>query len=91
MKNAVNVTKLTSPKVSDINITATVEDPKIIKIAKLALVLADDGIDDMTKLLSIKACQRVGYITDEEASQLVIYKKELEELAHSGDNEEEDN
>lgn len=55
-----------------------IEDPQIVKVAKLALILADKetGIDE--KLLCVKAAERFGYITSEEATQLLLYRTELE-------------
>ena len=57
-----------------------VEDPKIIKIAKLALILADKGTEDVDKLGCIKLAVRLGYITKEEGAQLFAYRPELEEF-----------
>ena len=56
-----------------------IEDPKIIKIAKLVLILADKDTDISEKLLCVRAAERFGYIT-EEAAQLLLYRTELERL-----------
>lgn len=55
-----------------------VDDPVIIKIAKLVLILADRDTDLETKRLCVKACERMGYITEEESRQLLFYKGMLE-------------
>ena len=57
-----------------------VEDPKIVKIAKLVLILADKGTEDTDKLCCIKLAVRLGYITQEESKQLLAHKSELEEF-----------
>ena len=55
-----------------------IEDPQIVKVAKLALILADKGTDIEEKLLCVKVAERFGYITGEEAKQLLLYRAELE-------------
>ena len=55
-----------------------IEEPKIVKVAKLALILADKDTDIDEKLLCVKAAERFGYITSEEAKQLLLYRAELE-------------
>ena len=55
-----------------------IEDPQIVKVAKLALILADKDTDIDEKLLCIKIAERYGYITGEEAKQLLLYRAELE-------------
>ena len=57
-----------------------VEDPKIIRIAKLALIIADKETEDIDKLGCIKLAVRMGYITKEEGAQLFAYRPELEEF-----------
>ena len=57
-----------------------IEDPQIVKVAKLALILADKDIDVDEKLLCVKAAERFGYITEVEAKQLLLYRAELEEF-----------
>ena len=56
------------------------DEPKIIKVAKLALILADNDIELKDKLCSIQVAIRMGYITKEEGVQLLAYRPELEEL-----------
>ena len=57
-----------------------IEEPKIVKVAKLALILADKDIGIEEKLLCVKAAERFGYITEVEAKQLLLYRAELERL-----------
>lgn len=57
-----------------------IEDPAIVKVAKLALILADNDIDTESKLLCLKAAERFGYITAEEATQLFMYRTDLERM-----------
>ncbi|MBR5678830.1 MAG: hypothetical protein IKX20_11995 [Paludibacteraceae bacterium] len=64
-----------------------IEDPVIVKIAKLALILADKDTDLETKRLCVMAALRMEYITKEEANQLLLYRAELEKF---GDSEDED-
>ena len=63
------------------------EDPVVIKIARLALILADKDYDTGTKQLCIKAAERMGYITAEEANLFNLLRMELENPA---DNDEEE-
>ena len=58
------------------------DEPKIIKVAKLALILADNDIDLKDKLCSIQVAIRMDFITKEEGAQLLAYRPELEELMH---------
>ena len=55
-----------------------IKDPKIIKIAKLAIIISDKDTDIDTKVGCIKAALRMGYITEEEATQLMMYRTTLE-------------
>ena len=55
-----------------------IEDPVIVKIAKLALILADKDTDLETKRLCVMAAMRMNYITREEADQLLVYRTQLE-------------
>ena len=65
-----------------------IEDPAIVKVAKLALILADKDTDIGTKRLCVKALERFEYITPEEATQLLFYRTELERFI-THDNEAE--
>ena len=68
-----------------------IEDPVIVKVAKLALILADKDTDEETKRLCIKAAERFEYITKEEATQLLLYRTELERFRAHDDEDSEDN
>ena len=57
-----------------------IEDPVIVKVAKLALILADKDTELETKRLCVMAALRMGYITEEEARQLLLYRKMLEDF-----------
>ena len=65
-----------------------VEDPAIVKIAKLALILADKDTDIETKCLCVKALERFEYITKKEATQLLMYRTELERFFDDKDDSE---
>ena len=65
-----------------------IPDPKIIKIAKLAIVLADKEVPDVTKTTCVRLAIKMGTITEEEANQLLLYKAELEEILNHEDQEE---
>jgi len=54
------------------------EEPKIVKVAKLGLVLADKSVDPLTKRCCVKAAYRVGTLTNEECTQLMMFIDELE-------------
>ena len=75
MENA-KVTGIPAAKKPDENY---VEDPKIIKIAMLSLILTDKNEDLEIKRDCVMAAFRMGYITREEANQLLLYRTELEE------------
>ena len=66
---------------------AYVEDPKIVKIAKLVLILSDKDTDMETKQCCLKLAVRMGYITDTEAKQLALYRGELEARREDGEDE----
>ena len=63
-------------------------DPKLIKLAKLAVVLADKEVSDDTKLTCVRLAVRTGIVTEEEGNQLLLYKAELEEVLNHEDQEE---
>ena len=65
---------------------ADVEEPKVVKVAKLAITLADSTIDIDTKICCIKVGIRMGFLTESEAAQLQMsitdlknFREELEE------------
>lgn len=55
-----------------------VVEPNIVKIAKLALILADKDIEPADKLGCIQVGIRMGFLTKEEAVYLQMYTPELE-------------
>ena len=55
-----------------------IRDPIIVKVAKLALILADKDTDIEEKCIAVKMAERLGYITKEEATQLLFYRTDLE-------------
>lgn len=73
---------MTNAEVTRLNIPRKpenyIEDPIIVKVAKLALILADKNIAIDERMLCVKAAERFCYITEEEAKQLLLYRKELE-------------
>ena len=83
MTNA-KVTRIPTARNPDENY---IDDPKIVKIAMLSLILTDKNTDYEIKRLSVMAALRMGYITAEEANQLLLYRAELEEYRK---NEDED-
>ena len=58
----------------------SVEDPKIIKIARLAVILADKSMDQVTKSSFLRLAVKTGIITKEEADQLALYQADLEAM-----------
>ncbi len=62
-----------------------VDDPKIVKIAILSLILTDKNTDYDIKRLSVMAALRMKYITEEEANQILLYRTRLEEYRKQED------
>ncbi|MBO4541578.1 MAG: hypothetical protein J5725_00200 [Bacteroidales bacterium] len=58
----------------------SVEDPKIIKIARLSVILADKSMDQVTKSSCLRLAVKTGIITKEEADQLALYQADLEAM-----------
>ena len=57
-----------------------IEDPKIVKVAKLALILADTSIEPGVKNACLRLAVKQGFITEAESKQLALYRSELENL-----------
>lgn len=76
------VTRISTVRKPDENY---VDDPKIVKIATLALILTDKNTDFEIKRLSVMAALRMKYITEEEANQLLLYRAQLEEYRRHED------
>ena len=81
MANA-EVTRIPTAKKPDENY---IEDPVIVKIAMLSLILTDKNTDYEIKRLSVMAALRMKYITEEEANQLLLYRTQLEEYRKNED------
>lgn len=62
-----------------------VDEPKVVKIAMLGLILTDDNVDEYEKQLCVKAVERLGFITEEEGRQLLFYRGRLNEMRNRGD------
>lgn len=62
-----------------------VDDPRIVKIAILSLILTDKNTDYEIKRLSVMAALRMKHITEEEANQLLLYRTKLEEYRKQED------
>lgn len=56
------------------------DDPKIVKIAKLVLILVDKTTETSDKVTCIKMDIANGLITNEEALQLLAWLPELQEF-----------
>ena len=78
MENA-EVTRIPTARKPDENY---IKDPAIVKVAKLALILADKETDVETKRLCVIAAMRMEYITEEEARQLLLYRTMLEDFGN---------
>jgi len=61
------------------------EDPKIIRVAKLALMVSSKDLTADDKLCCIQAGIRAGIITKEEAAQFRLYMSELENFLDGED------
>lgn len=64
------------------------EDSRILRIAKLALILADKETDVTDKLLCVKLGIRQGFLTEEEATELLAHRVDLEEFMASSNSED---
>ena len=76
------VTRIPTARKPDEN---QINEPKIVKIAILSLILTDKNTDFEIKRLSVMAALRMNYITEEEANQLLLYRVELEEYRKQED------
>lgn len=56
------------------------DEPKIVKIAKLVLLLTDNSVEYDTKVGCILIDIQNGLITQKEAMELVIYLPELQDF-----------
>ena len=74
-------------KVTGITPSRKPDDPVIVKIAKLGIILSDKETDIETKLLCVKACERMNYITKEEAAQLLFHRIDLERFGEQDEAE----
>ena len=57
-----------------------IDEPRIVKVAMLALILTDDNVDEEEKQLCVMAARRLGFITEEEGRQLLFYRGKLKEM-----------
>ena len=64
-----------------------VDEPKVVKIAMLGLILTDDTVDEDEKQLCAMAAQRLGFITEEERIQLLLFRDRLNEIRSHSDEE----
>lgn len=62
-----------------------IDEPRIVKVAMLALILTDDNVDEYEKQLCVKAAERRGFITEDEGKQLLFYRGRLNEIRTRGD------
>ena len=65
-----------------------VDEPRIVKVAMLALILTDDNVDEEEKQLCVMAARRLGFITEDESRQLLFYRGKLKEMRARGDEDE---
>lgn len=66
----------------------TFEDPKIVKISKLALILADKNIDEDTKLACLRLSAKTGIVTNSEAVELLLHMSELVDMMNDSSDAE---
>ena len=62
-----------------------VDEPKVVKIAMLGLILTDENVDEREKLACVRIAERLGFITGEEGRQLLFYRGRLNEMRDRGD------
>ena len=63
----------------------SLRDPNIFKVARLVLILADKEVEFENKQNCLKAARVTGIVTEEEASQLLFYIRELERFGERND------
>lgn len=78
---------MANARVTGIHADKGPDDPRIVKLAKLILILADKEESLETKFLCIKAAERFNIINEDEARQLRLYREELEKFM--GDDDED--
>lgn len=81
-----DIIKLNSQAASETS-EVKVTEPRIIKMAKVILLLTDTDLPVEDRILFVKAGIRMGYFTKEEAAQLIMYRTDLENYLK--DDEEE--
>jgi hypothetical protein len=67
-----------------------VDDPKVVKIAKLGIILGDKNTDPEIRRLCVYALRRIECINDEELSQLLFYMTELEKFKEEMEEDDEE-
>jgi hypothetical protein len=81
------ITKI-QPIVANTTPTDPSEEPKVVRIAKLGLILADPESDPRDKVMCVKLSVRQGIITEEEAATLLAHRAELESFMEEPNTEE---
>ena len=66
---------------TDMSIAMGVDDPRVVKIAKLAIIMASSDTDLRDKYLSIKLAIKQGVLTEDEGAALLAYRLDLEDFA----------
>ena len=62
-----------------------IDEPRIVKVAMLGLILTDENVDEREKLACVRIAERLGFITGEEGRQLLFYRGRLNEMRDRGD------
>ncbi len=62
-----------------------IDEPRIVKVAMLGLILTDENVDEREKLACVRIAERLGFITGEEGRQLLFYRGRLNEIRTRGD------
>ena len=63
-------------------------DSKVLRIAKLALILADKESDPRDKVMCVKLSVRQGILTEEKATELLAHRSEIETFMEEPKSEE---
>ena len=66
---------------TDMSTAMGVDDPRIVQVAKLAIILASTDTDLRDKYLSIKLAIKQGVLTEEDGAALLAYRLDLEDFA----------
>ena len=82
MKDTIRKTKIPALfNTTEMSKAMEIDDPKVIKLAKLALIVASSDTELKEKYICIKLAIKQGTITEDEGAMLLAYRPDLEDFA----------